>query len=153
MESRDRISSLVGFVLSVSICIESFRLPVGIGTWRYPGPGFFPLGAGIIMGCLCLGLYLKAARTPAGKLEESWYVKTRWKKLVLILVILLGYAFVLEKLGYVLSTFLLLFLLFRFIEAQGWLVSIVGSLMVSLVSYGVFDKWLKMQLPKGIWGF
>ncbi len=153
MESRDRISSLVGLVLSVSICIESFRLPVGIGTWRYPGPGFFPFGAGIIMGCLCLGLYLTALRTSSGGLKESWYVKESWKKLVLILVILLGYAFLLERLGYLISTFLLLFLLLRFAEAQGWLVTILGGLMVSLVSYGIFDKWLKMQLPKGIWGF
>lgn len=105
------------------------------------------------MGCLCLGVYLKATRTSLAGVEESWYVKARWKKLVLILVILLSYAFLLEKLGYVLSTFLLLFFLFRFVEAQRWLVTIAGSLMVSLVSYGVFDKWLKMQLPKGIWGF
>ncbi len=153
MESRDRISSLVGLVLSVSICIESLRLPVGIGTWRYPGPGFFPFGAGVIMGCLCLGLYLMAVRKNSGDLDESWYVRESRKKLVLILVILLGYAFLLERLGYLLSTFLLLFLLLRFVEAQGWLVTILGSLMVSLVSYGVFDKWLKMQLPEGIWGF
>ena len=153
MGSRDRVSSLVGLVLSVSICIESLRLPIGIGTWRYPGPGFFPFGAGVIMGCLCLGVYLKATRTSLAGVEESWYVKARWKKLVLILVILLGYAFILEKLGYVLSTFLLLFFLFRFVEAQRWLVTIAGSLMVALVSYGVFYKWLKMQLPKGIGGF
>ena len=153
MESRDRISSLVGLVLSVSICIESFRLPIGIGTWRYPGPGFFPFGTGIILASLCLGLYLKATRKSLGGVEESWYIKARWKKLVLILVILSGYAFILEKLGFILSTFLLLFFLFRFVEAQRWIVTIAGSLIVSLVSYGVFDKWLKMQLPKGIWGF
>jgi len=153
MENRDRISSLVGLVLSVSICIESFRLPVGIGTWRYPGPGFFPFGTGIIMGCLCLGLYLKATPKSLGEMEESWYVKERWKKLVLILAILLCYALILDRLGHVISTFLLLFFLFRFVEAQRWIVTIVGSLIVSLVSYGVFDKWLKMQLPKGIWGF
>ena len=153
MENRDRISSLVGLVLSVSICIESFRLPIGIGTWRYPGPGFFPFGAGIIMGCLCLGLYLKAARTRLGKGEESWYVEARWKKLILILAILLSYALILDRLGYVISTFLMLFFLFRFVEVQRWPITIAGSLIVSLASYGVFDKWLKMQLPKGIWGF
>ncbi len=153
MENKDRVSSLVGLVLSVSICIESFRLPIGIGTWRYPGPGFFPFGTGIVMGCLCLGLYLKAARTRLGETEESWYVEAGWKKLILILAILLSYALILDRLGYVISTFLLLFFLFRFVEAQRWLVAIAGSLIVSLVSYGVFDKWLKMQLPKGIWGF
>ena len=88
-----------------------------------------------------------------GDAEESWYIKARWKKLVLILAILFSYALILDKLGHVISTFLLLFFLFRFVEAQRWIVTIVGSLIVSLVSYGVFDKWLKMQLPKGIWGF
>jgi len=97
------------------------------------------------------GALFKGHPDKLGAVEESWYVKAKWKKLVLILVILLGYAFILEKLGYILSTFLLLSFLFRFVEAQRWLVTIAGSLMVSLVSYGVFDKWLKMQLPKGIW--
>jgi putative tricarboxylic transport membrane protein len=153
MEKRDRISSLIGLVLSAAIGIESFRLPLGVGSWHDPGPGFFPLGAAIIMGSLCLGLYLKSGRIKAEGAEESWYVKERWKRLVLILVILLVYAFVLEKLGYVLSSFLVLFFIFRFVEKQRWGIAVGGSLFVALVSYGVFDKWLKMQLPKGIWGF
>jgi len=153
MEHKDRMGSLVGLVLSILIGIESLRLPGGIGTWNDPGPGFFPFGAAIIMGGLCLGLYAKASRTrPAGP-KGSWYIKERWKKLALILVILLGFALFLEKLGFILSTFLLLFFLFRFVEAYRWAVAIGGSLVVSLVSYGVFDKWLKMQLPKGPWGF
>jgi len=47
MESRDRVSSLVGLVLSVSICIESFRLPIGIGTWRYLDQDFSPSERGL----------------------------------------------------------------------------------------------------------
>jgi putative tricarboxylic transport membrane protein len=146
MESRDQVSSLVGLVLSVSICIESFRLPIGIGTWRYPGRDF-PLGPLIRVA--------SAWGEPPGSLGRGRILvyQGRWKKLVLILAILLSYAFILENLGYVFSTFLLLFFLLRFVEAQRWLVTVAGSLLVSLVSYGVFDKWLKMQLPKGIWGF
>lgn len=152
MERRDRISSLVGLVLAVFVCFESYRLPTGIGSWHDPGPGFFPFWAGLLIGGLCLVLYLRAKRTQSPD-PGSWYVRERWEKLVLILGVLLGYAFILERLGFVVSTFLLLFFLFKWVEGQRWVWAVGGSLGVALVFYGLFDKWLMMQLPKGIWGF
>jgi putative tricarboxylic transport membrane protein len=127
-------------------------LPLGIGSWNDPGPGFFPFWSGLLIGGLCLGMYLKAVRTQSPH-PGSWYVREKGKKLMLILMVLLIYALILERLGFVGSTFLLLFLLFRWVEGQGWVWAAGGSLGVALVSYGVFDRWLMMQLPKGIWGF
>jgi putative tricarboxylic transport membrane protein len=152
MARRDRISSLVILSLSIFVCVESVRLPVGIGTWNDPGPGFFPFAAGIIMAALSSGLYIKSLRSKIPEMG-SWYVKAKWKKLFLILICLVGYAIFLEIIGFMLSTFILLFFLFRFVEDQRWIVAIGGSLAVALISYAIFARWLMLQLPKGFWGF
>ena len=104
------------------------------------------------MGVLSFLAYLKALRTKEADIGP-WYSRERWKKVLLILVILVAYAFVLEKLGFVVSTFLLLFVLFKVVEDQRWWLAVGGSLAVAIVSYGIFDRWLKLQLPKGFWGF
>lgn len=152
MEHRDRISSLILLVFSFLVCVESYRLPVGIGSWHDPGPGFFPFWAGVIMGVLSFLAYLKALRTK-GEDIGPWYSQEKWKKVLWILVILVAYAFVLERVGFVVSTFLLLFVLFRVVETQRWGLAIGGSLAVTILSYGIFDRWLRLQLPKGFWGF
>ena len=152
MEHRDRISSLVLLVFSFLTCVGSYRLPVGIGSWHDPGPGFFPFWAGVIMGILSFAAYWRALRTK-GEDIGPWYSREKWKKVLLIMAIISAYALVLETLGFVLSTFLLLFTLFKLTENQGWRLSVGGSLVVAAVSFVVFDRWLKLQLPKGFWGF
>ena len=152
MEHRDRVSTLVLLVFSLLTCVGSYRLPVGIGSLSDPGPGFFPFWAGIIMGILSFVAYMKALRIK-GEDIGPWYSRERWRKVLLILAIITGYALVLETLGFVLSTFLLLFTLFKLVENQRWWFAVGGSLVVAIASFGVFDRWLKLQLPKGFWGF
>ncbi len=149
MKKSDRIASLVWFFFAVYICVESLRLP--LGTWRDPGAGFLPLGAGLCLGVLSgIDFYISRSRRPR---EGSWYSKERWKSLLLILLGLIAYSFFLDSLGFVLTTFLLLVVLFRFVEPQSWKVVIGGSLAASVASYVVFEIWLKTQLPKGFLGF
>jgi len=151
MSRYDPLSSLVWFSLALFICIESSRLP--LGSFRDPGPGFWPLGAGIILGLLSAINYGQSRLGKSEQVLETWYSKDRWKKLILILVSLLGYAICLEIFGFLTSTFLLLVFLFRCIEPQKWIWVTGGSAIASFTSYAVFELWLKVQLPKGIWGF
>ncbi len=74
-----------------------------------------------------------------------------WKKIIYVLGVLLVYAFFFSILGYLLSTFLFLLLLKPVIEKK-WSFVLAGALLVTLVSYFVFDVLLKAQLPRGIWG-
>lgn len=137
--------------LAVYICIESSRLPVG--SWRDPGPGFFPLLSGIFLGFLSGLVFVRAFLHKKKELGETGYPKEKRKSFIFVLVVLFGYAFLLEIFGFLLSTFLLLIFLFRGIEPQRWVVSIGGSALASVISYAVFQLWLKTQLPTGILGF
>ena len=151
MKRYDQISAIVWMLFAASICFESLRLP--LGTWRDPGPGFLPLGSGIILGALSLVCYLQARLGKSEEAQEGEPFKGRWKNLILVLGVLCAYAFFLEVLGFLLGSFLLLLFLFRGIEPQKWIVSIGGSALASFLCYVVFELWLKTQLPKGIFGF
>jgi hypothetical protein len=147
------MSSLVWLIFAIAICIESSRL--SFGSFHNPGPGFLPLFVGIFLGIFSIIIFLQASlsdKSPKG--NPSWYPRERGKKLIWVLAALFAYAVCLDYLGFLISTFLLLFFLFRFgIEPKGWGVSIGGSAIASFSSYAVFELWLRTQLPRGIFGF
>ena len=59
----------------------------------------------------------------------------------------------LEKAGFMISTFLLIFLLLKTIEAKRWFVATFVGIAASLGTYAMFELWLHVRLPKGILGF
>ncbi len=152
MKNPDRKSSLVWLALAGLICLESLRLP--IGSLREPGPGFLPLVVGVLLGGLSGVCFLRAGVEASKQANVAWYSRERWKNLVWILLALFAYAGVLDFLGFVVSTFLLLVFLFRFgITPQRWVWAVGGGAIASLSCYAVFELWLRTQLPKGILGF
>ena len=151
MKKYDQITSLVWLAFAVYILTESSRLP--LGSWRDPGAGFLPLGSGLCLGILSMVNYLQARFRKEDDVRGSWHSPDRWKSLLVILAVLFGYSLFLDFLGFLVSTFIFLFLLFRLVEPQKWAVAVGGSFLASIVSYMVFEIWLKTQLPRGIFGF
>lgn len=152
MKRHDIISSLFCLFFALLICIESIRtLP--LGSLHNPGPGFLPLVSGITLGLLSGISYLRALFAKSEEVKGLWYSKERWKNLVLILAALFAYASFLEIIGFLVSTFCLLFFLFRTFEPMKWSLVIGGSAAASFALYALFDLWLKVQLPRGILGF
>jgi putative tricarboxylic transport membrane protein len=150
---RYQISS-AGFLLLLGafFCFEARTL--AIGRIVQPGPGFFPFWLGLALVILSLALIGKGfhERIEAASVSQGLWKGLRWEKVIFSLGALLLYAFFLESLGYILSTFLLMFFLFRTIEAQRWPVVILGSVITSFVTYILFRLWLQVQLPMGLWG-
>jgi putative tricarboxylic transport membrane protein len=120
-----------------------------IGTPTMPGPGFMPVLLGIFLfgtSLISLGVSYKS-RTPREKRnEESVLSLSRIKKPLLMCGAVIGYALVLSHLGYVLSVFLLMMVLFKGIEPQGWGTALIASTLTTLVSYLIFIYWLGIQI-------
>ena len=76
-----------------------------------------------------------------------------WVKIALVLLSLVLYAFFLERLGFVLTTFVLLSFLLGWIERTNWARSLGVASAAALGSFVIFELWLKIRLPKGIFGF
>jgi putative tricarboxylic transport membrane protein len=136
---------------SLLTCIESCRLKLGDVT--KPGPGFFPFGAGLIM----LVLSLIALFQWMGKKDSSEITvqkkPVRWWNIVIILAATLAYALSLEKIGFLINTFLLITLLLKVVEPQTWKTSILGGVITAIAANLVFNVLFQAQIPSGILGF
>ena len=64
-----------------------------------------------------------------------------------------AYALLLHSLGFSLCTALFVGFLLRAVKPQRWPVVMAGGILAALGTYGIFELWLKAQLPRGPWGF
>lgn len=149
--SKDQISSLVWLSVALFACIESIRLP--FGSWRLPGPGLFPFIAGIILVILSLMIFYQSCKRKSQEPRVNWYSKGKIKNVSLTLAALFLYAAILEFLGFIITTFLLLIFFFRFLSREKLILILGASVFISLLSYALFSTCLKAQLPRGIFGF
>ena len=74
-------------------------------------------------------------------------------KSLIVLGALFAFIYLLPRLGFLICTILFLGFLFRIVKPLGWGVVIGGSILLALGAYGIFEVWLKAQLPIGPWGF
>jgi len=143
--------NLFWVLFSVITCVEAYRL--NLGTVHEPGPGFFPFGAGFIMLILSLAALLQS-RAKKRKVEETSRQETfRWWNIVIILAAITAYALSLEKIGFLINTFLFMCLLLKVVEPQTWKTAIIGGLITTLAANLVFNVVFRTQIPKGILGF
>jgi hypothetical protein len=73
----------------------------------------------------------------------------RWEKTLLVLGALTAYALLLSSLGFILCTAFFVGFMLRVVKPQGWAVVIGGGILAALGTYGIFELWLKAQLPTG----
>ena len=116
--------------------------------------GFFPFWLGAILGAVSIILVLKNILTKKkeGNIADLWR-GTNWGRVILVPISLSAYAILLLKLGYLISTFGLMTLLFVIIEKKRIWFDVVIALSVVLVSYLIFHAWLKVSLPRGLFYF
>lgn len=150
MRNPDRLSGLFFILFSIAMCALSLRLPRGtLGT---PGPIVFPLLLSLSL--LAFSLFLFVRSKPS---LLSSYFDIFPKAEVLKVIYVLGTFFlsilIFELMGFVISIFVLLALLFRGIGAKTILQSFVYGLIISLAAYFCFQSLLNMPLPKGILWF
>lgn len=151
MGLADRLSGVVLLVFTALMAYFAWKLP--LGTFQRPGPGFFPLFLAFVLGALALLLLVSSLiAMPVKKEEEVHPHKGDLRKIFYILGSLLVYAFCFDKFGFLISTFLF-FLLLKPLVERPWGYVLGGSLLVTVISYLIFDILLQSQLPKGIFGF
>jgi len=143
---RDLVSGL--FWLAVAIFAAAQGLSLKLDSLSRPGPGFFPFWGGVVLGVLSIVLIVRSLRRVGARPHirpESW-------KPLVVVGALAAYLLLLEPLGFVAVTFVFLLLLFR-LEQRGWAFSAGSAAIGTLASYGLFQVWLRTQLPTGPFGF
>lgn len=140
-------------VLGGLICALAFSF--GLGDFHAPGVGFVAFLAGLFGGVMGLVMILtnlgKSGRKKARGAAASPAAGRRFPvRLIYTMALLAAYAILMEPIGYIISTLLVMFGLFFDWEKRNWLWSLFSSVVTTLFSYTVFEVWLRCQLPRGI---
>ncbi len=143
------IGGIVIFLFGAATTLLSLSMP--IGTFRKSGTGMFPLTLGILLmflsGLFLLRLFLKNRAT----LEKSstGEIPGSSRQLILFFGMMVLVTLLFNRLGYPLSSFLLMLALLRVLGVRRWTFNLPLSILTAVVCYFLFVQWLKIPLPKG----
>jgi len=139
-------TSLFLMILSGAVISEAFELEVG--TPGNPGSGFMIFGASGVLGLLALHQFIKSFKSLKHG-SDAAAERIHWGRIVGVIAANLLYIFLLQPVGYLICTFLLLFFLFQVLERGRWLQRVIGSALTSFLTYLFFARLLQLNLPKG----
>jgi len=135
-------------MLSFFLSIQSYRL--GLSTVNRPGPGFFPFIATIGIGLIAaFRLINNIRKRPPDNHSESG-IAGEARLVLCVIAGMTAFAFLLDLLGFLFCTFLLVAFYLKVIAARRWLVTISFAVAVALASHFFFDVLLKADLPRGL---
>ena len=150
--NSERLGGFFWLAFGLVIVIGSIQL--GLGTLKAPGSGFLSFAAGmvvLILASLVLFQSFKGEKK-SPKFAALWKA-VNWRRPLVVSLLIVFYILALERLGFFITSFAALFLLFRWVEKASWRRSTLIPLSVTVFAYLLFHTLLKATLPEGIFGF
>lgn len=140
-------SEVVGsfFWLAVGIFFAVGGVKLGLGTSRNPGPGFLPLIMALIFISFSLFILAKGLIKPERPISGF-----PWRRHALMVASVFFYGLLLDLLGFLLSTFFLMFALYGllFTGKSRWRSVFFYAAATALVGWFVFSVILKVPFPR-----
>lgn len=151
MKTSSIASSLILILVGVIFCASS--LSVGLGKINAPDSGFFPF----LMGCLLIFFSL-------GTISEEYFRRSvqnkgqiligkRWATALSVMLSLVFYVLILDSLGFIIATFLIMIFQFKIAKDTGWKIALGAAILTTASAYLLFAYLLKCSLPRGFLGF
>jgi putative tricarboxylic transport membrane protein len=147
MKISDMGSSVFLIALGGFIAWQAEKL--SLGGISAPGPGFFPFYLSLLLILLGIAIFVQGVREKPEQQEAA----PRKMRLAVTLIAIFIYPFLLEWLGYLLTTFLLMLLIIRMMLKKAWWFAPAVACVISAFSYLIFKVWLQVLLPAGLLGF
>jgi len=135
---------LVLFVLGVVALTQVRVIPGGDG-WSVSGPRFVPLlvcSAWVVLAALYVGQAARRMDQPSDRGFDS--------TALLLMATLVGYAYIVIPLGYVLSTALSFVVTTRVLGSRELVRDVVVGVLMAVVVYFAFTELLSIRLPRGV---
>lgn len=150
MKKDEAIVGIAIFLFGLLTTALSLGMP--IGTFRMAGTGMFPLFLGILLmilsGVFVLRVFFQGKEKQVRK-EASVESSESPVQLILFLGTMVLATLFFSRLGYPLTSFLLVLGLLRTLGIKRWGLNILISLVTAAGSYFLFVKWLDIPMPKG----
>jgi putative tricarboxylic transport membrane protein len=154
---EERIASFVVAAFSLVYFVGAFLIPMPT-LKQQMGPGFFPKGIGVAMLILSAIYIIQQLRGGVKEDEERATIigaeekiqgKVNLRRIGFILVLMVFYAFVFERLGYAISTFVVFMAGVFYLDRRHLVRDGIVAVIASFVLYFVFTSILRVQLPAG----
>lgn len=147
LERAQQVAALALLLFGLAVCWQAAQLSVG--EVSRPGPGFFPIVLGASLVPLAAWALLEARAVGGGAASSTPAISAKFGQIALVAGLILGFAVLLEPLGYLPSMLILMLLLLR-LAGRGWRLSALIAVASALLSYVLFDGLLGTPLPNGI---
>jgi putative tricarboxylic transport membrane protein len=148
VRNGDRLSGAVVLALGLYVSYEALKLKFGSVT--QPGPGFYPTVLALLLVVVSAALIFHSSRPREKTLQVDFGARTSHVAITSVAIII--YAAVLEGVGFLLCTFVLVLTMLVGIGKVTWLRSLVVALAGTVAVYAIFTK-LGIPLPKGVLPF
>jgi putative tricarboxylic transport membrane protein len=152
MKRPYQITGVVFLVLAVFIAWESLDLK--FYTYIGPGPGFFPFWLAIALGVLAVLMIIQATfRRPDPMPEDFFASRAGYLRVGAIVLALTVTTALMDVVGFQLTMLgTIIFLLFA-LGRPSLIVTLLVSVAGSFGCFYLFDRWMKVPLPSGFFGF
>ena len=143
----DQVSGLVLLLVAFFVGWQNRGYPMG--TLQEPGPGYVPFMLAVFLGVTALLILVRGMRAqPLAAM--AWPEAPR----ALVILVACGVAaYALERIGYRITVFAFLVFFLGVVERRHWLSTLILASAFAVLSYALFDTVLKVQLPRGPWGW
>lgn len=145
MRAADLVTAALLFLLGAVVAFEAWKLGTGWGT-DGPESGFFPFWLGLILSLTSIVILVQAVLRP---LQGTFVPR---EKLGLVLKVAwpaAAMAALTYWLGLYVASALYLGLYMRWIGRHSWILVIVLSLGIPVVTFLIFERWFLVPMPKG----
>lgn len=145
MNKSEVLPAIVWAIIGATICLASAALR--LGSWRHPQPGLFPflIGSGIVL----LSVIHALAHIVATSEPEIPPSSGSVGRLGVVFAALSVYALALERVGFLVCALVFFVAVFKTLSRKSWAYSILAALIATVLSYLMFETWLKVNLPPG----
>jgi len=138
---------VAGVLLLLALLVIGDSLRTGIG-WADDGPrsGYFPFRIGLFLAAASVAILIGQLRARSIKVFAE---RAQLSMVVQVFVPIVIYVALIATLGIYVASVLLIAYFMRRHGQYGWWLTVVVSVAVPLVFFGVFERWFLVPLIKG----
>jgi putative tricarboxylic transport membrane protein len=136
-------------LLAVGVVIAYVSWGYGFGSLARPGPGLYPFFVGIAI--LCFAFCTLVGNLRAGK-SQRVLDRSGARTFAIMAATFCLWILSMPVLGYVLVTLIATFVFAKAVKLEGWVKPLVLACGTGLFIFLLFDVWLYIDLPRGVFG-
>jgi putative tricarboxylic transport membrane protein len=139
-------SEVIGslFWMAVGICFALDGVKLKLGTLRNPDTGFLPMIMALILVLFSSFTLIKGLSKMTNPIS-----RIPWRHQTLVITSVIFYGYLLDFIGFLLSTFILMFILFGLLIKgnRKWFIVFLYSATTALSTWLIFSVVLKVPFP------